>query len=54
MLPDMPGRIPAASRLLAMLLAAALLVAVTACENTFARGEGDSDGVEDAEVGITF
>jgi len=52
--PVRPGRIPAASRLLAVLVAAALLVAVAACENIFARGEGDSDGVDDAEVGITF
>lgn len=42
-----PGR-------LAALFATALLLAATACENVVARGAGDSDGVNDAEVGITF
>jgi hypothetical protein len=37
-----------------LLLAAGLLLAAAACDNVVARGHGNSDGVEDAEVGITF
>ena len=53
-LPAAPDWWPRRFRLWPAPLAMALLLGATACENTFARGEGDSDGVNDAEVGITF